>query len=82
MALSPATEQHLLPFVICSFCVVAMLLHSIFFQHAIIIKFKQEQVSHAHACTTTKFKINDVDMGSDHHPLPKYWKKYCTVNRW
>ena len=33
------------------------------FQHAINIKFKQEQMSHAHACTKIKFKINNVDMG-------------------
>ena len=34
-----------------------------FFQHANIIKFKHEQMSHAHACTKIKFKINNVDMG-------------------
>ena len=26
------------------------------------------------ACTCIKFKINNVDMESDHHPLPKYQK--------
>ena len=40
-----------------------------------------EQVLHVHACTTIKFKVNNVDMGSDHHPLPKYRKKYYTVKQ-
>ena len=31
-------------------------------------------MSHAHECTEIEFKINNVDMGSDHHPLPKHQK--------
>ena len=54
--------------------------------------FKHEQMSHAHACTKIKFKINNVDIGgSDHHPLPKVSEKilhsyqmvigYLTIDR-